>query len=153
VTEENKITLGFESVDQLLSFNEQIAAEFRANDGKCGGRFEGNPMVLLTMAGAKSGRQITVPLSYCADGDDCIVFASAGGSPKHPQWYFNLKANPTITVERGTESYESEAVLTEGAGRQYAFDKMVTAMPRFGDYQAGVEREIPVFRLVRQPAS
>ena len=140
---------GFESVRQLLEFNRDIIEEFRTNGGKCGGRFEGNPMVLLTMTGAKSGRDLTTPLSYCADGDDCIIFASAAGSDSHPNWYYNLVANPNLVVERGTEKYNAKAVLTEGDERQAAFVKMVAALPRFGEYQNKTDREIPVFRLVR----
>ena len=147
--ESNSGLLGMESVEQLLAFNQGIVEEFRANGGKCGGMFEGNPMILLNMKGAKSGRDLISPLSYCADGDDCIIMASAGGSPKHPNWYHNLVAHPDITVERGTEKYAAKAVLTAGDDRTDAYTRMVTAMPRFADYQAGVDREIPVFRLVR----
>ena len=106
-------------------------------------------MIIITMTGAKSGKQIVKPLTYCADGDDCIIMASAGGSLKHPAWYYNLVAHPDITIERGDETYAARAVLTQGESRQDAFDKMTTALPRFGDYQANVEREIPMFVLQR----
>ena len=133
----------------LLAFNQQIITEFRSNEGRCAGMFEGNPMILLTMTGAKSGRALTTPLTYTPDGDDCIIFASAGGSPKHPHWYHNVVAHPDVTVERGTERFAARAVVTEGDERQAAFDKMAAAMPRFAGYQDAVEREIPVIRLVR----
>lgn len=153
MSEDNTPILGFESTEQLLSFNRQIAAEFRANEGRCGGPLEGNPMVLVTMTGARSGRQLTTPLSYYADGDDCIVMASAGGSPRHPQWFFNLVANPDVTVERGGETYEASALLTSGTDRTDAYNQMVEALPRFGEYQAGTDREIPIFRIVRRQAT
>ena len=149
MTDSQNGLLGMSSVEQLLGFNQQIIDEFRANGGKCGGRFEGNPMILLTMKGAKSGRELTSPLSYTADGDDCIVFASAGGSPKHPNWYHNIVAHPDIVIERGEEKYAARAILTEGADREAACNAMVENLPRFGDYQAAVDREIPVFRLRR----
>ena len=149
MTDSNDTPLGFASTDDLLQFNRSVIEEFRANDGRCGGPFEGNPMILLTMTGAKSGRAITVPLSYCADGDDCIVMASAGGSPRHPQWYFNLKADPVVTVERGTESYAATATTTSDAERDNALDLMTTALPRFADYLAATPREIPVIRITR----
>ncbi len=149
MSEQTNGALGFPSVNALLEFNRSIIEEFRANGGRCGGRFEGNPMILLTMTGAKSGKTLTTPLSYCVDGDDCIIFASAGGSPKHPNWYHNLMANQDITIERGEEKYAAKAVLTAGAEREDAFQKMVKAMPRFGEYQENTEREIPVFKLVR----
>jgi deazaflavin-dependent oxidoreductase (nitroreductase family) len=149
MSDQTKQTLGFPSVGELLDFNKKIIEEFRANGGKCGGQFEGNPMILLTMTGAKSGKSLTSPLSYCADGDDCIIFASAGGAPKHPAWYHNVVANPDVIVERGEEKYAAKAMLTEGEDRTEAFEKMVAALPRFGDYQKNTNREIPVFRLVR----
>ena len=139
------------SREQLLGFNQGIVEEFRANEGRCGGVFEGNPMILLTMTGARSGRTLTTPLTYCADGDDCIVFASAGGSPRHPAWYHNLVAHPEVTIERDTETYAATAVVTSGDDRAAAFDLMVSTMPRFAEYQDQVEREIPVVRLVRTP--
>ena len=136
--------------DQVLGFNAGIIEEFRANEGKCGGMFEGNPMLLMTMTGAKSGRQLTSPLTYHPDGDDYIVMASAGGDPKHPAWYFNLVANPDVVLEVGTERFDATAVQTEGAERTRVFEAMSEAMPRFGEYQAGVQREIPIFKLVRK---
>jgi len=135
--------------EQVLGFNAGIIEEFRANDGKCGGMFEGNPMLLLNMTGAKSGRQLTSPLTYYADGDDYVVMASAGGDPKHPAWYFNLTANPEIELEVGTERFGATATVAEGHERTRVYDAMVAAMPRFGDYQAGVDREIPIFVLKR----
>ena len=134
---------------QVLSFNEAIIDEFRANEGRCGGMFEGNPMLLMTMTGARSGRRLTSPLTYHLLDGDWIVFASAGGHPRHPAWYHNITANPDVTLEVGTESFAATASVLSGDERTRAFDAMCTAMPRFGDYQASVEREIPVIRLRR----
>ncbi|WP_419944615.1 nitroreductase/quinone reductase family protein [Candidatus Poriferisodalis sp.] len=134
---------------QVLSFNEQIISEFRANEGRCAGIFEGNPMLLMTMTGARSGRQLTSPLTYHQLDGVWIVFASAGGHPRHPAWYHNITANPDVTLEVGTESFAATATELAAEERTRAFDAMCTAMPRFGDYQASVEREIPVIRLRR----
>jgi len=94
-----------------MEFNKKVIAEFRENDGVCGGPFEGAPMILVTMTGAKSGRELCSPLVYSSDGDDAIIIASMGGAPKHPNWYHNLVANPAVTVEIGTAKYEATAVL------------------------------------------
>lgn len=138
------------TTEQTLAFNQGIVEEFRSNGGVCGGRFEGNPMLLLTMTGAKSGRELTSPLTYHAYGDDYVVMASAGGDPKHPAWYFNLVANPDVVLEVGAERVDATAVQTHGNERAEVLASMVASMPRFGDYQAGVEREIPLFKLVRK---
>lgn len=133
-----------------LSYNQQVIEEFRANDGVCSGRFEGMPMILITMTGAKSGRSLCSPLVYSTDGDDPVIIASQGGAPTHPNWYHNLVANPEITVEVGTETYQANAVLTEGDERQRLYDQQAAQMPFFADYaEKAAPREIPVFRLVR----
>ncbi len=148
-SEEEIVALGMTRA-KLLAFNAGIVDEFRANGGNCGGRFEGNDMILLTMTGAKSGRELVWPLTYHPYDGDFVVMASAGGSPKHPAWYYNLVAHPDITAEVGSETFAATAILTAGEERQAVFDSMTAAMPRFGDYQAGVEREIPMFRIVRR---
>ena len=132
-----------------LSFNEQVIEEFRANDGVCGGPFEGAPMILVTMTGAKSGRALCSPLVYSMDGDDAIIIASKGGAPSHPNWYHNLVANPACTVEIGTETYQATAVLAVD-DRKELFDAQAAMMPQFTQYEIdAAPREIPVFRLQR----
>lgn len=139
------------SNDEVIAFNTAVIAEFRENDGVMpeGSRFHGNPTLLLSMTGAKSGRRLTTPLTYTSDGDAFIVMASAGGSPTAPAWAFNLRAHPEIELEVLGERFTARAVETEGDERTRAFDLMVANLPRFGGYQAGVERTIPVFRLER----
>src|ERR1700752_1139471 len=94
----------------MKAFNAALIEEFRGNDGRVGGRFEGRPVLLLTTTGAKSGRTFTIPLVYLQDGDRRLIFASKAGSPRNPDWYHNLVANPTVTVEVGTEKYDAKAV-------------------------------------------
>ena len=135
----------------MLEFNKNVIEEFRANEGVCGGPFEGMPMILVTMTGAKSGRELTSPLVYSKNGDDAIIIASKGGAPDHPNWYFNLVANPDVTVEIGTEKFEATAVLTEGDERAQLFAEQAAQMPQFAEYEkSAAPRVIPVFRLVRK---
>ncbi len=130
-------------------FNQKIIAEFRANAGKVGGGFAGAPMVLLTTTGAKSGRQRTNPLVYLPDGNRVVVFASKGGAPSNPDWYYNLRANPEVTVEVGTESYKARAVIAQGAERDRLFAEQARRIPSFADYQKKTTRVIPVIVLER----
>ncbi|MEV6558671.1 nitroreductase family deazaflavin-dependent oxidoreductase [Nocardia sp. NPDC051756] len=134
------------------SFNEQVIDEFRANAGKVGGMFEGAAMVLITTTGAKSGRRITSPLVYLPDGDRIVLIASNGGADKHPSWYYNLRANPDLTVEIGTERYEAKAEVVTGAERDALYARMVEIMPGFGEYQEKTSRVIPVFVVHRHAA-
>lgn len=134
------------------SFNEQVIDEFRANAGKVGGMFEGAAMVLITTTGAKSGRRITNPLVYLPDGDRIVLIASNGGADKHPAWYHNLRANPELTVEIGTERYAAKAEEVSGAERDALYARMVEIMPGFGEYQAKTSRAIPVLAVYREAA-
>ena len=81
----------------FLSMNEKAIAEFRENEGQCGPPFEGTPIVLVTMIGAKSGRELCSPLAYSTDEEDLVIIASMGGAATNPNWYHNLVAK-NVTV-------------------------------------------------------
>ena len=135
-----------------LKFNNDVIEEFRANQGQCGGPFEGAPMILVTMVGAKSGRELCSPLVHSTDGGDPIIIASKAGAPEHPNWYHNLVANPSVQVEIGTESWRATAHLVEGDERKRLYAAQAALMDNFVEYEksaAAAGRVIPVFRLVR----
>ena len=129
------------------SWNEKIIAEFRANGGKVGGNFAGRDLLLLNTIGAKSGEQRTNPVAFVRDGERLIVIASKGGAPTNPDWYYNLKANPQVVVEVGTEKFQAQATVAEEPERTQLYDKMVTVMPGFADYKVKTTRQIPVVVL------
>jgi deazaflavin-dependent oxidoreductase (nitroreductase family) len=136
----------------MNDFNAQIVDEFRANDGKVGGMFEEAHMVLITTTGAKSGRQILNPLVYLPDGERIVIIASNGGADKNPAWYHNLRANPALTVEIGTEKYQAKAEFVTGTERDALYARMVEILPGFAEYQANTDRVIPVAVVYRQTA-
>ena len=131
-------------------FNKTIIEEFRVNGGKVSGRFANTTLLLLTTIGAKSGQARTNPVAYTTDGDHIIIMASKGGAPTNPDWYYNLKANPMVTVELGREQFQARAVIAEGAERKRLFRQMAEIMPGFADYQRNTDRQIPVIILERQ---
>jgi deazaflavin-dependent oxidoreductase (nitroreductase family) len=133
----------------MNDFNKGIIAEFRANAGKVGGRFEGAPMVLLTTTGAKSGQPHTTPLVCMPDGERIVVFASMGGATRNPAWYHNLRTNPDVTVEYGTDEFGARARIASGAERDDLFRRQVERFPQFGEYQKNTTRTIPVIVLER----
>ncbi|MGP3931499.1 nitroreductase family deazaflavin-dependent oxidoreductase [Nonomuraea sp. KM88] len=132
----------------MKDFNQQVITEFRANEGRVGGMFEGAPLLLLTTTGAKSGKQSTTPLMYLPDGDRHVVIASAGGADKHPAWYHNLRATPKATIEVGADTFEASAVAVEGEERDRLYARMVAQAPQFAEYEAKTTRRIPVVVLV-----
>jgi len=135
-------------MSDLNDRNKKIIDEFRANDGRVGGNFEGKTLLLLHTQGAKSGQERINPLACVKDGDRCVVIASKGGAPTHPDWYYNVIANPQVTVEVGTETFQAEASVAEEPERTRLYNKMVEVMPGFEGYRRNTTRQIPVIVLI-----
>ncbi len=134
----------------MSDFNAAVIAEFRANAGKVGGYFEGANLLLLHTVGAKSGQPRTNPLVYAKDGDRFVVAASKGGADTNPDWYYNLRADPTATVEVGTEQFPVRATLvTEDPERARLYALMVAHRSGFAEYEQKTTRKIPVVVLER----
>jgi deazaflavin-dependent oxidoreductase (nitroreductase family) len=136
-------------------WNQGIITEFRANEGRVGGPFEGAPMILVHHVGRTSGKEYTTPLVYLPGegGDDSIyIFASKGGAPTNPDWYGNLIAAGEATVEVGTSTFVVTIAEVTGDERDRIFAEQVKRMPGFGDYAKQTEgiRTIPVLRLTRR---
>src|SRR6516162_10200089 len=134
------------AVDKL---NQSVIEEFRANQGRVGGPLEKWPILLLTMTGAKTGRTLVRPVCYSRDGDRIVIIASRGGAPRNPPWYYNLVANPIVTVEVGTEKFRARAEQVHGSERARLFDAAAKRLPLFADYQKKTKRELPVLTLKR----
>ena len=128
-------------------FNANIIAEFRANEGRVGGMFEGTPLLLLHHVGAKSGQSRVNPLAYQEDGGRCVIFASKAGAATNPDWYYNLKAHPETTVEVGTDTIEVVASQATGEERERLFRTQAERAPAFAEYEKKTDRVIPVIVL------
>lgn len=116
--------------------NAIIIEEFRANAGKVGGPFEGRNMLLLHNTGAKSGAERVNPLVYQALDANFAVFASKGGAPTNPAWYYNLVANPDITIEVGTETLDVRARVAAAEERDQIWTRQKEEISTFADYEA-----------------
>src|SRR5229473_2006852 len=102
---------------EINDWNRSIIDEFHSNAGKVGGQFANMTLLLLTTTGAKTGQRRTNPVAYRLEGDRTYVFASYAGAPTNPDWYHNLVANPTASVEVGDERYDVKATVLTGAER------------------------------------
>ena len=132
-------------------YNAAIIEEFRASNGRVGGSWTGYAVILIHQVGARSAVERTTPLScFPVDDDRWAIVASNGGSERHPHWYYNLKANPVITVELGAETFTVLAEELHGTARAALWPTLVADVPRLGDLQAGIARQMPVFILTRQ---
>jgi deazaflavin-dependent oxidoreductase (nitroreductase family) len=128
-------------------FNSQIVDEFRANEGRVGGMFDGMPLLLLHHTGAKSGQERINPLAYLEDGGSYVIFASKGGAPTNPAWYHNLITNPQAKIEVGTQELAVVASEVTGSERDRLYAAQAERAPGFGDYQQKTTRKIPVVAL------
>jgi deazaflavin-dependent oxidoreductase (nitroreductase family) len=142
---------GRQGFDEVASgWNQQIIDEFRANQGSVGGPFEGASMILIHHIGAKSGVERVTPLvQFPEDDRHTVIVASNAGRPKNPAWFHNIKANPRLEVETGTETYPVVAEEITGPERDEFWKRVVTDMPGFADYQRSTDRTIPLVRLTR----
>jgi len=138
------------------NWNEKVIADFRANAGQVGGPFEGAPMVLVHHRGRRSGQEYVNPMMYLAsEGGDgkLYVFASKGGAPTNPDWYYNLTAAGAGTVELGTGTFPVTVREIHGEEHDRIYAEQARRYPGFAEYAektAGV-RTIPVLELT--PAS
>jgi deazaflavin-dependent oxidoreductase (nitroreductase family) len=129
-------------------FNGKVIAEFRANDGKVGGFFAGQPLLLLHHTGVKTGTERVNPLVYLPVGGSYAVFGSVGGQPRDPQWFRNLVAHPDVTLEVGGSTVTARARVAEPGERASIWATQKERMPHFADYEKNAApREIPVILL------
>jgi deazaflavin-dependent oxidoreductase (nitroreductase family) len=134
----------------VTDFDRRTITEFRANGGRVGGVLAGTALILIHHIGARSGIERVTPLAYWAQGDGSFaIVASNGGSPAHPAWYHNLKANPTITVEVGTETFPAQAEELAGRARAELWPKLLAESAGLAQFAARTERSIPLFLLRR----
>lgn len=134
----------------MADWNKNIIEEFRSNEGRVGGPFDGHTLLLLHHRGAKSGVLRVNPLACQSLPDGALaVFGSKGGAPSNPDWYHNLKANPDVTVEVGTETHDVKARVATGDERERIWEKQKKIMPGFADYETRTSRQIPVVVLER----
>ena len=132
-------------------WNEQIIEEFRTNEGKLGGMFQGADVLLLHHTGSKSGIERVNPLGYQAIGSAYAVFGSNSGKTSNPAWLHNLRAHPRTTAEIGVDTIEVVARVAEGSERAEIWDRQKLNIPQFAEYEKTANRDIPV--VILEPVS
>ncbi|MFI7589585.1 nitroreductase/quinone reductase family protein [Spongisporangium articulatum] len=139
----------------MAGWNEMVIEQFRAGQARIADRFDREYLLLLHTVGARSGEPRLSPVAYKDDGGRLLIAASAGGRPQHPSWYFNLVANPEVTVERWVDgqlvTQTAHATAPEGAERDRLWDEFTAWSPGFKDYEKSTDRRIPV--IVLEPTS
>ena len=106
------------------------------------------PVLLLTTTGRRSGQARTVPVMY-VPAEEPVLVASNGGSPTHPSWYLNVRANPRVSIETEGERIEMVARTASGEERERLWPQAVEVYPAYAAYQRRSARELPVVVLSR----
>lgn len=127
--------------------------KIESSGGTRGTTLRGMPVVVLTMRGAKTGKVRKVPLMRVEHEGSYAAVASLGGAPRHPVWYYNLKADPRVDVQDGPEHHRMVAREITGEEKALWWQRAVAAYPDYASYQAKTDREIPVFVLEPTPDS
>jgi deazaflavin-dependent oxidoreductase (nitroreductase family) len=133
----------------MTDWNAQIIEEFRSNEGRVGGPFEGAPLLLLHSTGAKSGVDRVHPVMYLDTGAGLAIFASKSGADTNPDWYHNLVAHPQARVEVGTDTFDVVARVADPDEREPIWTEQKSRYPGFADYERRTSRQIPVVILQR----
>jgi F420H(2)-dependent quinone reductase len=107
----------------------------------------GLPVVIVTNIGARTGKVRKTPLMRVEHDGRYAAVASMGGAPKNPVWYHNLRANPRVELQDGTERFHMLARETTGVERAEWWERAVAAYPPYAEYQTKTSRQIPVFVL------
>lgn len=133
-----------------MLFGEEHVRKYIETDGEVGHDWMRDTTVLvLATTGRKSGKEYKHALIYRRYGDDCVVVASKGGAPEHPDWYLNLKANPKVEVQVGADKFTATARDAASDERPKLWTLMNEVWPDYDTYQEKTDREIPVVVLSR----
>jgi deazaflavin-dependent oxidoreductase (nitroreductase family) len=134
--------------DIMREFNDALVAEYRASGGKAMGTFPPDKIGILTTKGARTGQERVVPIGFEEIDGRILVIASQGGLPTHPSWYYNLKADPNVTVEFKGDTWRGRALELEPEEREAVYSKLASNFQTYKEMIDG-RREIPVFELQR----
>ena len=128
-------------------YNRTIIDEFRANQGRVGGDWEGTPLLLLHHTGARSHEKRVTPLGYLPAGERYVLVASNGGARNNPHWYHNLNAHPDVLIEVGAETIAVASHEASGDERERLFGALVERYPHLSAYEQEAGRMVPVIVL------
>ena len=123
--------------------------KFEASNGQEANTLNGDPIVVITSVGAKSGKLRKNPVMRVERDGTYVAIASKGGTPEQPEWYYNFVEHPEVELQDGAEKHTYTARLAQGEERADWWAHAVATWPTYGEYQKKTDREIPVFLLER----
>ena len=134
------------------AFEEALIADIRAHGGRPStGPLSGQPLLIMTSKGVKSGEPRRAILTFTRDAGDYVVAGSNGGAPADPAWFLNVEADPNVSVEAEGRTFQASASVAERADLDRLWDQHVGALPQFAEYPEKSGRVIPMVRLTPVP--
>jgi F420H(2)-dependent quinone reductase len=127
------------------------AETYEASGGTEAVEIMGKPVVILTTVGAKTGKLRKTPLMRVEHNGEYAVVGSLGGAPQNPVWVYNVRKEPRVELQDGTEKHDYVAREIEGDERELWWRRAVEAWPDYANYALKTDRVIPVFVLTRTP--
>jgi F420H(2)-dependent quinone reductase len=132
------------------SWARKQAEKFEETGGAAAGTMRGQPIIVLTSVGAKSGKLRKTALMRVEHGGEYAVVASLGGAPRHPVWYWNLIKNPHVELQDGADKHDYDAREVFGDEKAVWWERAIATWPDYANYQRKTDRQIPVFVLTRR---
>lgn len=131
-----------------IKLNHLNAWIYDRTGGRVGGSFGGHRVLLITTTGRRSGEPRRTPVQYEEIGGQTLIVAAGGGSPKPPQWYLNITADPRVKVKTGSREWPARAEVASAGERDRLWGELTAANPLLEKVQSRAGREIPVVRLI-----
>ena len=138
-----------EVLDSAVGWVAEHTRRYIETNGEDGHLWRGVPTLLLTTRGRRSGKLRRTALIYGQDGDRYLVVASKGGAARHPDWYLNLVADPSVGVQVGPDKFAARATTAPPEEKARLWRVMASIWPAYDEYQTRTRREIPVVVLER----
>lgn len=143
------MTTNPEPLDSPMDWVAEHVRRYIETDGADGHIWRGAPTLILTTRGRRSGQRRRLALIYGRDGDRYVIVASKGGNPRHPEWYLNLQAEPTVEVQVVADRFTATARTATAAEHARLWPTMIAIWPDFATYQTKTTRQIPLVLLER----
>jgi deazaflavin-dependent oxidoreductase (nitroreductase family) len=139
--------------EDIGAFNAQLIEQFRASGGVGKlGPVDFAHLAVVTTRGRRTGEPRTVPIGYARDADGHpLLFASGNASPRDPEWYRNIEADPHVHIEITGTEWDADAEVLSGADREDAYRRWIEMAPNVADHEEKSGRRIPLVR-VRKPS-
>ena len=127
-----------------MLFGKEHVDRYLATDGKEGHDWQGTQTLILTTTGRKSGAKRLTPLIYGEQGVNYLIVASNGGAAAHPDWYFNLEANPEVEIQVWGDKMHARARTATPAEKAEWWPIVLAEWPDYDEYQKKTDRPIPL---------